>query len=428
MPHLNNQALLAALTTAQQRFIQQEDTKELFNSLLEVLLGLTQSEYGFIGEVRYDRDAPYLKTHAITNIAWNEATRRFYEEGAPRGLEFTNLKTLFGQVIVTQAPVIANSPYTDPRRGGLPTGHPKMNAFLGLPFFADNRLNGMVGIANRPGGYDEQICRELEPFLATCTALIEGYRHLRKRQEYQQRLEATIASLEQANDELGTFAYRTSHDLRGPLVSSIGLLELIDSSLQSGETELAHAAVGQAQKALGSLEKLVCDILSLTEVSHAANDSEDINLSELIDAQWRKAAQQEGGGVVVLNTSLEVRSIKANRIRLEHVVYNLMSNAIKYRRPEASPPSLSLRVSSGDGDVSFCFDDNGLGIPPEFHGEMFTMFRRFHPRHSVGSGLGLYLIRKSITAMRGTISYAPRDPGSRFEFQLPLSATNTQER
>ncbi|HAZ46035.1 MAG TPA: histidine kinase, partial [Cyanobacteria bacterium UBA11369] len=161
--------LLKALTQAQSQFIVDANPRTLFDGLLETLLELTQSEYGFIGEIHYTdksepqieahmkvRGKPYLKTHAITNIAWNESTRNLYEENAPKGMEFYNLKTLFGAVIVTGETVIANNPATDGRRGGLPDGHPPLNAFLGLPLFdRDKQLVGMVGIANRPGGYDE---------------------------------------------------------------------------------------------------------------------------------------------------------------------------------------------------------------------------------------------------------------------------------
>lgn len=77
---------------------------------------MTESEYGFIGEVLYgDAKKPYLKTHAITNIAWNKETRKFYEENAPQGMEFYNLKTLFGKVMTSGKPVIANMPAKDPR-------------------------------------------------------------------------------------------------------------------------------------------------------------------------------------------------------------------------------------------------------------------------------------------------------------------------
>ncbi|MBJ7899959.1 MAG: PAS domain-containing protein [Cyanobacteria bacterium RI_101] len=194
--------LLQAISKAQSQFITAANRLTIFEDLLENLLELTDSEYGFIGEVLFREDGaaeieegfmkirgvPYLKTHSVTNIAWDEATRQFYEENYEKGMEFTNLNTLFGAVVLTGQPVIANNPQTDPRRGGLPDGHPPLNAFLGLPFFQGDTLLGMVGIANRPGGYDQEILDYLQPFLVTCSNLIEGYRIERRRKETQARL------------------------------------------------------------------------------------------------------------------------------------------------------------------------------------------------------------------------------------------------
>ena len=169
--------LLAAITQAQSQFVQSRDGRAVFDGLLEALLSLTTSEYGFIGEVLHDADgSPFLKTHAITNIAWNDETQRFYEENAPQGLEFRNMNTLFGNVMVTGKPVIANEPATDERRGGLPKGHPPLKGFLGLPFFHGDDMIGMVGIANRPGGYDDSLVQSLPPFLTTCTNIILAVR------------------------------------------------------------------------------------------------------------------------------------------------------------------------------------------------------------------------------------------------------------
>ncbi|MEB3174310.1 MAG: ATP-binding protein, partial [Cyanobacteriota bacterium] len=146
--------------------------------------GAAEIEEGFMKI----RGVPYLKTHSITNIAWDEITQKFYEENYEKGMEFTNMDTLFGAVILTGKPVIANNPQTDPRRGGIPEGHPPLNAFLGLPFFQGDTLLGMVGIANRPGGYDQAILDYLQPFLVTCSNLIEGYRIERRRRETQTQL------------------------------------------------------------------------------------------------------------------------------------------------------------------------------------------------------------------------------------------------
>lgn len=183
-------ALLNAVTQAQSQFIEQAGPFVVFDHMLSDVLDITDSEYGFIGEVLCrEEDAPYLKTYALTNIAWNDETRRFYEENAPRGLEFDNLGTLFGQVIATREVVISNEPGRDPRAGGLPSGHPPLRAFLGLPFFHGSDLVGMVGIANRPGGYDARMVEYLQPLLKTCANVIHGIRtqQMRARAEMEVR-------------------------------------------------------------------------------------------------------------------------------------------------------------------------------------------------------------------------------------------------
>lgn len=170
--------MLGILSEAQQKFISQETPREAFDGLLTGLLKLTGSEYGFIGVVQKTAEgAPYLKTNAITNIAWDDATRQFYEQNAPQGMEFFNLDSLFGEVIKTGQIVIANDPANDPRRTGLPEGHPPLSAFLGLPVYRGDELIGMIGIANRTGGYTEQLISALEPFLNTCANLISAYRY-----------------------------------------------------------------------------------------------------------------------------------------------------------------------------------------------------------------------------------------------------------
>ncbi len=181
--------LLNTIRRAQSQFIKDADPKRLFDGLLQDILEYTGSEYGFIGEILEQPDGTrYLKTQAITNIAWNDETRDFYEQNAPQGLEFTNLNTLFGRVISSGQAIISNQPASDPRCGGLPDGHPALLAFLGAPIYAGDKLVGMTGIANRPGGYDEALLDNLQPLLATCGNLIEAYRNDHRRQLTEKKL------------------------------------------------------------------------------------------------------------------------------------------------------------------------------------------------------------------------------------------------
>lgn len=172
----NNQ-LVSAIQRIQMQFITDVAPSVIFDELLGVLLEMTDSEYGFIGEVHRQKNGqPYLKTHAITNIAWSDETRRFYEENSVKGLEFFNLESLFGEVLVTGKTVIANDPAHHPKRCGIPDGHPPLNAFIGLPFYRGDEMLGMIGLANRAEGYDSVLAEFLEPLQVSCANMIEALR------------------------------------------------------------------------------------------------------------------------------------------------------------------------------------------------------------------------------------------------------------
>ncbi|MBI4843706.1 MAG: GAF domain-containing protein, partial [Nitrospirae bacterium] len=184
-----NNSLLESISRIQSGFIANKERASLFDEILDTLLILTRSEYGFIGEVFHtDKGEPFLKTYAITNIAWNDETRKYYEENMHKGIEFRNLKSLFGTVMTTGRHVISNDPYHDPRRGGLPEGHPRLNAFLGLPILSGEKLIGMSGVANRPGGYDEELVSYLQVFLSTCSNIIEAYKSEESRMHAEETL------------------------------------------------------------------------------------------------------------------------------------------------------------------------------------------------------------------------------------------------
>ncbi len=190
------QRMLAAVQQAQTIYIEAEDKRQAFEALLEALLSVTGSEYGFVGEVLYDpQGQPYLRSHAISPIAWNEATRKQYQEQHKQGLEFRNLKSLFGQALATAQPVIANDAPNDPRAGGTPPGHPALNAFLGVPLLVGERLVALVGLANQPGGYSQGDIDFLQPLLGAVRQLVLAWRGHAERARTRTQLAATSALL-----------------------------------------------------------------------------------------------------------------------------------------------------------------------------------------------------------------------------------------
>ncbi|MEW6128336.1 MAG: PAS domain S-box protein [Acidobacteriota bacterium] len=192
-----NESLLEAINDIQSQFIDKDEPNKVFGRILEYFLSLTKSEYGFIGEILHTHEGtPYLRTHAITNIAWNEETRSLYESNAPN-LEFYNLQTILGETITTDKPVIAN----DPRTGRLPAGHPPINKYLGLPIHFNKELVGMVGLANRPAGYHQEIIRFLQPLIAVCGSLIVSYKTEKEREHMELDLRASEERFSKAFNE-----------------------------------------------------------------------------------------------------------------------------------------------------------------------------------------------------------------------------------
>ena len=174
------------IARAQSSFIQTDDRTAAFDGLLQDILLVTGCAYGFVGEVLHrPSGAPYLKTHAVTDISWNDETRAMFEQYKDEGLEFDNPETLFGRTLTTGEPLLSNDPRNDPRRGTLPDGHPPLDSYLGLPVFHGGEMIGMVGLANRPGGFHEADIEYLNPLLVPIGQLIEAWKTMRMRREDQ---------------------------------------------------------------------------------------------------------------------------------------------------------------------------------------------------------------------------------------------------
>jgi PAS domain S-box-containing protein len=161
----------------------------LFEQMLRHFVELTRSEFGFIGEVRYDGDRPWLRSRALTDISWDDATRAHLARAGSEGLAFRNLDTLFGRVLRTGEVMIENDPPRSPFAAGVPQGHPPLQSFLGVPVRIGDAFVGMVGLANREGGYDPAVLAALAPLLGATSGMF----YMLRLHEARLRAEADVA-------------------------------------------------------------------------------------------------------------------------------------------------------------------------------------------------------------------------------------------
>lgn len=201
--------MLKALSLVQSYYIDGLSIQALFRIILNDFVALTDSKIGFIGEILHtpagDR---YIKTVALTDVSMHDECREIYEQAVSIGLDFHKAHSLFGAVLMTEKAVIANNPATDPRHGGFPQGHPPVDTFLGLPIHYGTKLVGVVGLANRSGGFNNKLVEYISPFMITCGNIIEAERNRERREAAEHLLRESEERYRRITDELTDYLYK----------------------------------------------------------------------------------------------------------------------------------------------------------------------------------------------------------------------------
>lgn len=337
---------------ATQNFLQNEGSKVVYQCLLNGLLELEESEYGFIGEV-HNRDTgePYIQIHAATTsaIAKESAeTKRFF--AAYEGYKFTNMASLFGQICTSASPVISNNVAEDQTTSCPYKGHPDIHNFLGLPLYGKEReVIGVLCIGNKKGGYSMSDVSFLEPFTATGSNLIQAYGQLaenrrlikdleNKVRERTQSLQESNEQLEQAHQlvvqtskqQLQHFACM-SHEIRTPLNCIIGLSSLLQgtdmSPLQKENMQMITASGNL-------LLNVVNDVLDFSKLAtgNLEIDCKRSNLQEALDATVHAIDMKARTQYLTLRTVYDPQLpeyVNTDTHRLQQILFNLLGNAIK---------------------------------------------------------------------------------------------------
>lgn len=217
------------------------------------------------------------------------------------------------------------------------------------------------------------------------------------------------------NRELDRFVYSASHDLRSPITSLKGLIEI--TQLEDDISQIRDY-LGLMYQSLTKQDQFIIDIIDYSKNKRKQVVMEPVSLQELFDEAISQLMHIENANQITFTKELLVDKIQSDGLRLKIIISNLLSNAIKYADTNKQEMFITVKTYFANGCNQIEVTDNGIGIKDEFKDNIFEMY--FGTNKNKGSGLGLYIVKEAVENIKGNISVISENKiGSKFIVTIP---------
>jgi len=238
-------------------------------------------------------------------------------------------------------------------------------------------------------------------------------------------LKAVEQQLKERNEQMDLFLYKATHDLKGPLASVKGILNIaIMDCLQPEIRQYIEMALTSTDR----LDSALVDLLHVTRLNKSNLKVESVDLPSLVGEILQSIDHMSERRDVEFLTNIGHRlPFPTDRNSLSSVLQNLIVNAVKYKKGGEYQHRISIVIDSFQEGVKIVISDNGEGIRPEIQKKIFNMFYRGNKK-SRGTGLGLYIVKQSIDKMGGDLQLeSTHGEGTTFSIYLPALETEEEE-
>ena len=237
------------------------------------------------------------------------------------------------------------------------------------------------------------------------------------------KLSKKIGELEKTNDELNRFVYSTSHDLRSPLASVMGILNLakMENSVQD-----PNGYLGMIETCVNKMDTFIQKIIEYYKSIRVEEDFSKIDFSLLLDESIQLFKMQRPDIDYTINVD-QPGDFVNDAFRMSVIIDNLISNAVKYQKPSEPNPRVEVTVKTDDKKATIKIEDNGVGILDNHLNNIFKMF--FRSNNSVnGLGIGLYIVKEALSRIGGDISvHSTHGEGTSFYLEIPNYIGNLEK-
>lgn len=224
-----------------------------------------------------------------------------------------------------------------------------------------------------------------------------------------------MLELQRVNAELDNFTYHASHDLRAPLSTIQGLVNL---GIMEKSVKTIHSYLTMIQGRINHMDILLKDLISISYNNKTEPNYELFDFNEEVSSIVKTLEYPGHPFQIHLNIQQE-NSYTTDAVRMRTILGNLLSNAFKYFNPEVREPYIELRVRVDVRYASIQLRDNGIGIDSTYKERIYDMFFRATTR-STGTGLGLYIVKSMVDKLKGQISFeSTLNEGTTFLLNIP---------
>lgn len=243
--------------------------------------------------------------------------------------------------------------------------------------------------------------------------------HEVKRKKAERTLRKQNEELIKINNELDSFVYSVSHNLRAPLMSVLGLINLVKLENKNADRSLQNY-FEMMQQSIHKLDDTLKEILDYSRNARSALTISEVDVRKMIVESFEKLRYMDGSDAMEKSLTIdEDVAFYTDPYRLSVIINNLVSNAIKYRDVHKKHHELVVEAIMLEADLVLNFRDNGIGISEEYLSKIFEMFFRATER-SEGAGLGLYIVKETVDKLHGTITVASvLGEGTTFKVVIP---------
>lgn len=240
-----------------------------------------------------------------------------------------------------------------------------------------------------------------------------------KRKKAERALRKQNEELVKINKELDSFVYSVSHNIRAPLMSVLGLVNLAKLDDRNSNSPFRHY-FAMMEHSIHRLDDTLKEILDYSRNARSSLTITKVNLQKLIEEGFERLKYLEGSEQIEKRITIEAPvSFYSDAYRLTVIFNNLISNAIKYRDVKKDVSFIEIDVKITQSYAFIRISDNGIGITDEYIHKIFDMFFRATDR-SDGAGLGLYIVREAVEKLQGTVKVHSKPyEGATFELVIP---------